>query len=226
MSRAKLQSLTDDEEITLDVVIDEGPEFNSEVSDHPIEDGASVSDHVSLRPISVPMNGVIAGDEAADKIATLRRWRNERHRLRFVGRNIFRNYVISELQTEHDVSVRDGFRFRLVLQEVKIVKPAVAEIVSVDPVQAEPTAEEPDPSPPPAGRQATSTQAKEQEDKGRDTARDMARELTHTPALDALEKQQEEMVRKTVWSGIPGLLEHAVDDDDDKWAGHPARGQV
>ena len=189
MGRARLISLTDEEEITLDVVIEERPEFNNEVSDHPLEDGLSVSDHVALRPISVPMNGVVAGEGAADKIATLRRWRNERHRLRFVGRNIFRNYVIGELQTEHDVSVRDGFRFRLVLQEVRIVKPAVVELVKPDPVSEEPA----EPSPP-AQSQATSTQTKQTDNKGR---------------------QQAEPVQE---GAMPRLTEELKPAGDDYWA--------
>ena len=64
MARAKLKSLEDQESIELDVVIDERPEYNTEVSEHPIEDGASVSDHVALRPIQIAMNGVVAGEGA------------------------------------------------------------------------------------------------------------------------------------------------------------------
>jgi len=201
MGRAKLKSLEDGEQIELDVVTEERPEFNTDVSDHPIEDGASVSDHVALRPISVPMNGVIAGQGAGDKIATLRRWRNERHRLKFTGRNIFKNYVIQEFSSEHDAGVGDGFRFRLVLQQVQIVKPALVEVTSVDPVGVEPTEADPTPSLP-AGKQATTTQVKEEENKGRDTAREVARELTHTPIQDYLDNQVS------------------------RWDGHPARGQV
>jgi len=188
MGRAKLKSLEDGEQIELDVVTEERPEFNTDVSDHPIEDGASVTDHVSLRPISVPISGIVAGEGAADKIATLRRWRNERHRLKFTGRNIFKNYAISALQTEHDAGVGDGFRFRLELQQVRIVKPAVVELVTTDPVAEEPT----------AGVQATTTQAKETENKGRAQFSNVGH-----PALGQVEQQAA-----------------------DRYAGHPARGQV
>jgi len=131
--RAKLESLEDREIIELDVVSGETPEFPNEVSDFPIEDGAVITDHISLRPIAVPISGVVAGEGAADKIATLRRWRNDRHRLRYVGRNIFGNYVITSLRTEHDAGVGDGFRFRLELVQVRIARPAVVDIVAVDP---------------------------------------------------------------------------------------------
>ena len=202
MARAKLKSLEDQESIELDVVIDERPEYNTEVSEHPIEDGASVSDHVALRPIQIAMNGVVAGEGAGEKIGRLRRWRNDRHRLRYSGRNIFKNYVISEFSSEHDARVGDGFRFRMVLQQVRIVKPSIVEITAVDPVQNEPTEAEPSPSPPPAGNNATTSQTKETEDKGRSTAQQFARGLTDTPVQDYLDSQVT------------------------RWDGHPARGQV
>ena len=193
MGRAKLKSLEDGEQIELDVVTEERPEFDTDVSDHPIEDGASVTDHVSLRPIAFPISGVVAGEGAGDKIGALRRWRNERHRLKYTGRNIFKNYVISALQTEHDAGVGDGFRFRIELQQVRIVKPAVVELVTTDPVAEEPAEEAP-----PAGKQATTTQVKDTENKGRAQFSNVGH-----PALGQVEQQAA-----------------------DRYAGHPARGQV
>jgi len=207
--RAKLKSLEDQETIELDVVEEERPEFNSEVSDHPIEDGASVTDHVSLRPISVPMNGVVAGEGAADKIATLRRWRNEKHRLRYVGRNIFKNYVVSEFNSEHDAGVGDGFRFRLELQQVRIVKPAVVELVNPDPVTEGPEIEES-----PAGTQATATQTKETEDKGRQQPVDTGQPSLEEEPEPGIEVEADPLAEyKTV-----------LEDQKYDYTGHPARG--
>jgi len=152
---AILKSLKDGEEVTI-TVQEELPEFNNDVTDHPVEDGSSISEHVSIRPGELPLSGVVAGEDAAKKLETLRRWRRERHLLRYTGRNIFANYVISELRSEHDVTVRDGFRFRMVLREIRIVRPAVVELVKPDPV-----------SPPVAKAKATSTQIKPVENKGR-----------------------------------------------------------
>lgn len=202
MQRSKLESLEDQEIIELDVVSMETPEFPSEASDFPIEDGTAITDHISLRPIVVLLNGVVAGEGAADKIATIRRWRNDRHRLRYVGRNIFGNYVITSLRTEHDARVGDGFRFRLELVQVRIVKPAIVEIVKVDPVKIVPTAVDPTPSPPPAGTQATSTQVKKEDDKGRDTTREIDRDLTYAPSSPALEHQS-----SSYWWKHPGERE-------------------
>jgi len=175
MGKAKLKSLESQEIVEFDVVTEERPEMNTEVSEHPIEDGASVSDHVALRPISISMNGVVAGEGAGDKIGKLRSWRNDRHRLRYTGRNIFKNYVISEMQTEHDARVGDGFRFRLVLQQVRTVKPSLVEITNADPAPAET---------PVANKQATTTAVKQVEDKGRAQF-----DNTGHPALGQVEQQ-------------------------------------
>lgn len=149
---AKIISLKDGEMVEI-TAIEEVPEFNNDVTDHPVEDGSSVSDHIARRPGEFPISGVVAGDSAPSILATLRRWRNERHLMRYVGRNILDNYVIRELRTEHDVSVRDGFRFRLMLKEVRVVKPAIVELVKQDPATVSPS--------------RTTTQAKPVEDKGR-----------------------------------------------------------
>ena len=207
MARAKLKSLEDQETIELDVVAEESPEFNTEVSDHPIEDGASVTDHVSLRPISFPISGVVAGEGAADKIATLRRWRNERHRLKYTGRNIFKNYVISALQTEHDAGVGDGFRFRIELQQVRIVKPATVELVTIDPVKVEPTVADPAPSPPPAGDKDTDNDTSPEKDKGNQQF-----DNSGHPALG----------ERADRAGHPAL--GRVEEETNRYAGHPALG--
>ena len=153
---AILKSINDGGQIEI-TVLEELLEFNNDVTDHPVEDGSSISDHAALRPGEIPLSGVVAGEDAPGKIATLRRWRTERHLLKYTGRNILTNYVIQECRTEHDVTVRDGFRFRLVLKQVRIVKPAVVELVKSDPVVAAPV----------AGAQAVSTQVKPEEPKGR-----------------------------------------------------------
>jgi len=132
--RARLISLEDATVVELDVVRDERPEYNTTVTDYPVEEGASVSDHITLQPISATLTGVVAGAGATDKIATLKRFRNDRHRLRYVGRNILTNFVISEFLTEHDVSVGDGFGFRLGLQQVRVARPSMVEIIVPDPI--------------------------------------------------------------------------------------------
>ena len=207
MGRARLKSLKDGEEITLDVVELENPDMINDVSDHPLEDGRSVSDHVSLRPNVFPINGVVAGEEAAQKIATLRRWRNERHRLKYTGRNIFKGYVISEFRTEHDVRVRDGFRFRMTLQEVRITSPELVELVTIDPAKVEPTAADPAPSPPPAGDKDTDSDVSPEKDKGTQQF-----DNSGHPALG----------ERADRAGHPAL--GRAEEETNRYAGHPALG--
>lgn len=205
---AILKSLNDGGQIEI-TVLEELPEFNNDVTDHPVEDGSSVSDHAALRPGEIPLSGVVAGEDAPGKIATLRRWRTERHLLKYTGRNILTNYVIQEFRTEHDAAVRDGFRFRLVLKQVRIVKPAIVELVRVDPVVAAPV----------AGAQAVSAQVKPEEPKGRQ----QIQTKLFTPALDLLREQPEITTEMRLHTPALDVLRNAAQQYN---SGHPALGQV
>jgi len=213
---ARLRSLEDGQVLWIDAALSLRWERNNDVTDHPVEDGSSVSDHVSNRPGIYNIDGIISTPGILGKMRLLEQWRDERHRLQYIGRNFINNYVIRELTMEHDHRLRDSFRIRAILQEVRIASPELVELVKVDPVVEESEEEESSPSPSPsptappapAREKATSTQTKETTNKGR-------QQMDHSghPALG----------ERADRAGHPAL--GRAERETDRYAGHPALGR-
>lgn len=138
MSRAKLISLDDSTWIELDVVISESVKNTAKVTTSPIEDGRNISDHMTVDPVSMSMSGVVVGIEAEQKRQTLKRWRDDRHRLQYIGRSTLFGYVITGFDETYDAQIGDGFKFSITLQEIKVVKPLINTIVEPDPAPINP----------------------------------------------------------------------------------------
>ncbi len=119
--------------VAFDVVEPEDTSWPAMATQYPVEDGRNISDHVHLQPITVELTGIITGEDASTKIAMLRKWRNNRWRVRYEGRNIFGKYIITGLDTVHSYRVRQGFSFSITLTEVRITAPQVVETKGDDP---------------------------------------------------------------------------------------------
>lgn len=109
-------------EVVFDAVIDESVNEPSEVTDHPVEEGADVADHVKVKPETIPLNGVIAGDRAEEKLAQLQRFRHERELLTFIGVETFHQVVITNISRKRTAQISDGFELSLTLRKVRISK--------------------------------------------------------------------------------------------------------
>ena len=120
--------------VWFDVVEPEDVTFSGTATQYPVEDGRNISDHVSLQPVTVELTGVLVGRPSShERLAILRKWQRRRDRLRYVGRNIFGKYVITNLNTVHSYRTRDGLAFNVTLTEVRQVQPKVADTVADDP---------------------------------------------------------------------------------------------
>lgn len=122
-------------------VVLEQPEYSVNVTQYPVEDDIDLTDHIERLPTVMTITGEIVGPEAADIREKLKEAMFSGQRLDYIGRNAFRQVVISSLNTEHDYRVSNGFRFTMTLQQVRIAKPSYAPFLN-DPVmlaQVKPT---------------------------------------------------------------------------------------
>lgn len=135
MSRAKLTSSQGT--VEFGVVSEERPDYVADITEYPIEGGNQISDHAALRPVTLAIDGVVAGSSAAGVLATVRSWQENRLLVTYSGRGTYRDFVVKEFRPTEDVEVGDGFRFALTLQEVRIVSPATILRVKRDPALPE-----------------------------------------------------------------------------------------
>src|SRR5690606_22761332 len=88
--------------VEFDAVISEEVEMSNRITYFAVEDGQDVADHVSLEPESLPISGVITGEDSFQRLTILRNFRNNKEILTFIGRNVFANGVIESLTTRHN----------------------------------------------------------------------------------------------------------------------------
>ncbi len=119
--------------ISFGVVSEERPDYVADVTEYPIEDGLNVSDHATLRPVSLTIEGVVTGSGATSTFASIEQWQKDRLLVTYSGRRTYRDFVIREFRPTEDATVGDGFRFTLSLQEVKIAALATVQRVKRDP---------------------------------------------------------------------------------------------
>lgn len=124
--------------VEFDAVTSESVEISSRVTFFAVEDGQDVADHVSLEPESLPISGVIAGEDAFQRLTILRNFRNNKELLTFVSRNVFSNVVIETLTTRHNARTRNGFEFDMTLRRVRISRVREVQITPVMRTQVRP----------------------------------------------------------------------------------------
>ena len=118
-------------DIEFDVIESENPNDSVEVTDKPVESGQDVSDHVKQNPSMLSIKGRMTED-AAHKLQRLRQYQRDGALLTYIGRNIYSNMVIVDLDREHGASNRLGFDFNITLKEVRIAVPKEVAIQVAD----------------------------------------------------------------------------------------------
>lgn len=120
------------EDIILDAVVDENPEFKADVTQKPVETGQDISDYMKQRPLKIRLEGHCVKDAAA-KHEKLRNYQKEKKLLKYNGRGIYTNVVISNLNTKHNTNNAFGFDFEIELTCVRIAKPEEFKVETRDP---------------------------------------------------------------------------------------------
>lgn len=124
-------------DVEFSVVESEKPRDLATITDHPVEKGQDISDHVKQDPSIIDLYGQMVGPDAAKKLSQLKKYQREGELLNYVGRNSYTNVVIQSIDRDHSVRNRFGYEFNMTLKHVRI---AVAKTVEVKGIQAKPKA--------------------------------------------------------------------------------------
>lgn len=122
-------------DIEFDVIESENPKDSATITDKPVESGQNVSDHVKQNPSIINLKGQMTED-AADKLQVLKKYQKEGTLLKYVGRNVYPNMVIEEIDREHSARNRLGFQFNIKLKQVRIATAKEVEINMASPKDA------------------------------------------------------------------------------------------
>ena len=121
-------------DIEFTVIEDEKPRDSVLVTDNSVESGQDVSDHVKQNPSIIDIYGQMVGDDAAEKLNKLQKYQKEGELLTYIGRNLYDNMVIQNIDRDHGVRNRYGFGFNITLKQVRIAAAKEVLIQIVHPV--------------------------------------------------------------------------------------------
>lgn len=112
----------------IDVITDVGVSESSTSTDHALEDGEQISDHVQSDPITLSLSGTLYGDHE-QKVLKLREFREKGIVFTFDYMTNYGNVIIVDFNRDYTSSVKDGFNFTMSLKQIKLAK--VAKTVAV-----------------------------------------------------------------------------------------------
>jgi hypothetical protein len=95
---------------------------SSTKTDHPVEDGVNITDHVKLNPITLSISGVIAGKNAAQDISKLQALHDNRNPVTYIGRGALYNAIILSFSHSANKNISNGRSYSMKLEEIRIAK--------------------------------------------------------------------------------------------------------
>lgn len=92
----------------------------AQVSQHPVEEGIDLTDHVKRSPISLSLVGSVVGEGYEEDILYLDEMHRSGELVEYVGVNLLSDAVIISFTTDHTGEIKGGCRFTMELSEVRI----------------------------------------------------------------------------------------------------------
>lgn len=114
--------------LPVDVFTQETITFSNDVTDHPVEDGSVITDHIFNRPLGLRVSGAVRSDLrglAYNVLQTL----HERREPVFVvtGLQTFRRMAIVTLEIPREARTADSFQFSAEFRQITVVASQVTE---------------------------------------------------------------------------------------------------
>ena len=110
-------------DILIDVITSEDLGESSKTTDHALEDGEQITDHVDNDPITLNLTGVML-DPNDEKLLKLRKFRQEGKLLSYNYQSRLETVLITSFNPKKDASIKDGYTFSMTLKQVRLVKAA------------------------------------------------------------------------------------------------------
>lgn len=117
-------------DILIDVIRNEDLTESSETTDHALEDGEQISDHVNHKPIELNVSGYI-NDPSDEKLLKIRKYREDKKILTYRYRNHLKKVLITSFNSNKSAKTAEGYEFDMTLKQIRFVK--APSVVSVSP---------------------------------------------------------------------------------------------
>lgn len=114
-------------------VISEKRSFPNEVTQHAVEDGADVTDHVRNLQRSFDIDGFVGDNEDPPRVHDqLVQMKEKRKPVDYSGRAVLTHCIIEDFNSNVDVKSRRGFSFSMKITQIKVAKPSTVSLLPVN----------------------------------------------------------------------------------------------
>lgn len=114
-------------DVILSAVYSEKPVRSVKTTDHPVEDGASITDHIEKQPYRLEITGVVTGPDAAVRLKRLEFYMDNGVTVTYVCRNWVGGVIIESFNSVHDTTNKGAFNFTMSLKKIRTATAAEAE---------------------------------------------------------------------------------------------------
>lgn len=117
-------------DVYIDVITNVSSNESSSTTDHALEDGEQITDHVKSDPITISINGVIL-DDTEQKVLKLREYREKGEIIDYDYMTSLKMMVITSFNRDYSSEIKDGYAFTMTLKQIQVGK--VAKTVNMPP---------------------------------------------------------------------------------------------
>lgn len=117
-------------DVLIDVITKVSMPETSTTTDHALEDGEQITDHVISNPITISISGVIL-DETEEKVLKLREYREKGEVIDFDYMTSLKHVIITDFSRDYEAKIKDGYAFTMMLKQIKVGKVAKYMNVSI-----------------------------------------------------------------------------------------------
>lgn len=94
------------------------------ISDHPVEEGMVITDHVKREPLEIRISGKLVGADAETVKTNLETLMKSGSYVRYIGKEILSNAVILSFDTSRSIKVDGGMSFDMTIREIRVAQSA------------------------------------------------------------------------------------------------------
>ncbi|MGJ0848193.1 phage baseplate protein [Tissierella praeacuta] len=120
-------------DVEFTVVEVENVKDSANITDNPVESGQDVSDHIQQNPSYINIKGQMIGENAPSDLEKLKQYMKDGELLTYIGRNIYKNMVIEDIDRIHGVQNKTGYSFDIKLKQIRIAVAKEIEIKIANP---------------------------------------------------------------------------------------------
>ncbi|MDL2253311.1 hypothetical protein LJC49_04470 [Ruminococcaceae bacterium OttesenSCG-928-I18] len=92
------------------------------ISEHAVETGVSVTDHVRKKPTQLNLEGEVVGSDYLNNLNIIQSWQHSGAILTYIGRVVFKGAQIQSFTYQLNSGIAGGAKFDMTLREVRIAR--------------------------------------------------------------------------------------------------------